>query len=355
MAFDPKYESAGKYAVGHTTISVTDSARARTLSVEIWYPADETARAAAQTGAGVETFVVDADDRSAYTDLLAAAPAGCPSTRTNAARDAAVAPGSKWPLLVFSHCHNCVRFSSFAIAERLASWGFIVAAPDHADNTLFDDLAGTGVELSEEFLRIRAGDIRFVLDVMLDPSSASVPDQLRGLADADRVGAYGHSFGAVTTGMVIQDDPRPKAGFAIATPMENPLLAGVLMENISVPVAFLLAVEDNSISEFGNLFIRRNFDNAVTSAWKGEVADAGHWSFSDICAVDPQFAACCGSGERQTDQTPFEYLPVNTGIAVAQAYVTAFFLGNVMGDATALRYLEEPRPDGTISVALRAP
>ncbi len=335
---DPRYESSGSFAVGNMTLAMTDVSRDRSLTIEVWYPRE----AAAGLGASVEDFVVDVADRAVYQGLLDEAPAGCPSTETGSQRDATPASGSL-PLLVFSHCHNCVRFSSFAIAERLASHGFVVAAPDHAGNTLFDDLAGDGVELDSEFLQVRAADISFVIDEMLAGTS--------GLAiDAERIGVYGHSFGAVTTGLVLQNDPRPIAGFAIASPMENPLIQGVDIESIADPVGFLVAVEDNSITEIGNLFIRNNYRDVPTAAWKGEVADAGHWSFSDICAVHPQFGACCGTADRQTDGSAFTYLPVRDTIAIAQAYVTAFFAAHILDDANAARYLEADRFAGVVTV-----
>jgi len=352
---DLRYESAGAYPVGNTTIAVVDEVRSRSLTVEIWYPAAESARAAAAAGAPVESFVVDADERDQYLDLLTDAPPGCPSTATRSARDAEVAADGPWPLLLFSHCHNCVRFSSFSIAERLASHGFVVAAPGHIGNTLFDDLAGQGVELGEEFLIVRAADISFVLDVLLDPASAALPEQLRATLDSERIGVYGHSYGAVTTGLVLQDDARPRAGLAIASPMENPLIGGVSIAEIDDPVGFIVAVEDNSITEIGNMFIRRNFDDVDAPAWKAEVSDAGHWSFSDICALHDQFAAGCGQGERQTDLTEFTYLPVATGLAVAQAYATAFFSAHLLDDGNALRYLAEPRPPELILIEQRDP
>ncbi len=331
---DPRYEEPGPHQVGNATFTATDAARGRTLTIEVWYP-----RASAEPASEpVTQFVVDPDDRAIYEQLLADAPAGCPSTDTASARDATPAADGPLPLLAFSHCHNCTRFSSFAIAERLASHGFVVAAPDHADNTLFDDLAGTGAELDAEFLAVRAADISFVLDVMLAGDHG-----LDLTLDPARVGVYGHSFGAVTTGLVIQDDPRPVAGFAIASPMENPLLQGVEVDDLVDPIGFLVAVEDNSITEIGNVFIRRNFDEAPVPAFKAEVADAGHWSFSDMCAVHPQFAACCGAAERQTDGTSFNYLPVDNGIAVAQAYVTAFFSQHLLDDENAARYLAADR------------
>lgn len=340
--------------MGNTTVELTDTDRGRGLTVEIWYPADEGARAAADAGEPVSAFVVDATERADYEALLAAAPAGCPSTQTRSARDAAVSTDeSAWPVVVFSHCHNCTRFSSFSIAERLASHGFVVAAADHAGNTLFDDLAGMGVELGSEFLEVRGADVSFVLDVLLDDTAEEIPADLRGALDPERVGVYGHSFGAVTTGLVLQDDPRPRAGFALASPMENPLLEGVLIANIVDPVAFLVAVEDNSITEVGNLFIRRNFDDADVPAWKAEVADAGHWSVSDICGVHEQFMAGCGAGERQTDGTDFSYLPTSTGIDIAASYVTAFFAAELLDDGGGRGYLGEARPADLVTIEQR--
>lgn len=352
--FDPRFESPGPYPVGNSTIELTDTDRGRTLTVELWYPAQESARDAAAIGEPVTAFVIDPTDRADYEALLTAAPAGCPTMQTGSARGAAVsAEESSWPLLVFSHCHNCVRFSSLSIAERLASHGFVVAAADHAGNTLFDDLAGVGVELGSEFLQVRRRDVSFVFDVLLDGAATEIPADLRGVLDADRVGVYGHSFGAVTTGLVLQDDPRPRAGFALASPMENPLLEGVLIADIVDPVAFLVAVEDNSITEVGNLFIRRNFDDAPVPTWKAEVADAGHWSVSDICGVDEQFMPGCGADERQTDGTDFSYLPVSTGIGIAQAYVTAFFAAELLDDGGGRGYLAEARPAELVTVEQR--
>jgi hypothetical protein len=135
--------------------------------------------------------------------------------------------------------------------------------------------------------------------------------------------------------------------------MENPLLEGVEIDVLTDPIGFLVAVEDNSITELGNVFIRRNFDDATVPAWKGEVLDAGHWSFSDICGVHELFPAGCGSADRQTDLTPFEYLPVATGKAIAQAYVTAFFQAHLENDEGARLYLAEPRPADRVLVEVR--
>ena len=40
-------------------------------------------------------------------------------------------PGSKWPLIVFSHGMGCARFTYSQICYDLASHGFILAAVEH--------------------------------------------------------------------------------------------------------------------------------------------------------------------------------------------------------------------------------
>ena len=56
------------------------------------------------------------------------------------------------------------------------------------------------------------------------------------------------------------------AAFALAAPMENPLLPGVDVAMITEPLGFLVAREDNSITELGNNLIRSNFTEAAHAA-----------------------------------------------------------------------------------------
>jgi predicted dienelactone hydrolase len=334
------WETPGPYPVGHSTLALVDAKRGRALQVSLWFPADEGARAAAERGVPVDELVPEGADRATLAGLVAKAPAGCTNRTARSAPDAAPATLDALPLVVFSHCHGCARFSSFTIAERLASFGFAVAAPDHAGDTLFEALDGVSAPLDGEFLAVRATDVSFVLDALLDPSTPEVPASLRGRFDPDRVGIFGHSYGGATTGLVLQDDPRPKAGLAIAAPMESPILPGPKMANIERPVAFLLAKEDNSITELGNGLIRTNVEEARADKWLYEVADAGHWSFSDLCALTPSFDAGCGAGSRQTDGEDFTYLDNATARALAAAYVTAFMTAELHADPKARTYLD---------------
>lgn len=176
-------ESPGPHPVAHQRFTVEDVARGRVLPVEIWYPADESARSTAEAGQPIEDFATSPEQREQLVSLLAAAPD--PGTRrvAHSAPTGAPAEGGAWPVVVFSHCFNCVRFSVFTLAERLASHGIAVVAPDHTGGTLFDELAGEAEPLGTEFLATRTADMRFVLDRVLDTNAPELPAEVRGRLD----------------------------------------------------------------------------------------------------------------------------------------------------------------------------
>ncbi len=342
------YDVAGPFAVGsiHTTIHSRDGGRA--LPVELWYPAVGSARAEAATGFPVEEF----EDGARRTQLLAwvaQAPEPCTPRQAHSARGAAVAAGAAWPVLLMSHCTEGFRFSLHSLAERLASQGFVVAAPDHVDNTRFDAKA----PLSNAFLTMRADDLSSVLDALLDASSAEVPQALRGKLDPSRVGVVGHSFGAVTAGKVVELDSRVRGGFLIAAPADSPFLNSGGLAQIKRPLSYLLAVEDNSISYVGNGFIRDNFAKGPRPSWLLEVSEAGHWTFSDIAGLGGAYLPGCGSGVRDPDGGTFTYLDNALGRRIAMRAVTAWAAQLLRDDAEAAVALGASVPSGTVVVKHR--
>ena len=323
------YEAAGPAAVGVLTTSATDSARGRTLPIEVWYPIESSGPASA-----VIDFETDPDQRAALSSLLDAAPEACVAKTTASSRDAAAAAG-EYPLVLYSHCYACTRWSAHAVMERLASHGFIVVAPDHIGDTLLDRLDGSPAPLDNELVDVREADIRFLLDRVL--GGDVLPDGIS--ANAAQVGMLGHSIGSVTAGRVAQNDSRIAAVVGLAAPMENILYGEVSIEAIEVPLGLLVANEDNSITEAGNFFIRENFSKANTPAYKMEVVDAGHWSVTNIAGLDEFFAPGCGDGLRQTNGEPFTYVSVDSANGHTAAFVTAFFSGHLLNEPTALEFL----------------
>jgi len=325
---DRTVEEPGIHAVGTRRIEI-----GRTL--QVWYPTGS-----APTEVAIESLEID-PVHARYQVLLADVTTDCPTRRIEVALDGEPTPGP-FPLVLASHCHSCTRLSNATSAIRLASHGFIVISIDHAGDTLWDTLDGNEGGLTTEALAARVADLQRILDTETGFPFDAV--------DRTRVGVFGHSFGAVTAGRLAQLDDRVHAAAALAAPMENPFIPGVLAAEVVEPVLFLVAQEDNSITEFGNMFIRQNFTKAPSAAWKLEVADAGHWSVSDLTGLVSGFAPGCGAAKRQTDGEDFTYLDPVTGRAIAASYLTAFFRATLDDDPGARAYLGQEFPDGIASV-----
>lgn len=344
------YGMAGAAPVGNATFVIV--AGARSLPVEVWYPADAAAQAMAEVGHPIEEFVAPGPDREMMEGLLAnLSQLGEIGVRrqTRSARDAASSGAASYPLIVFSHCHNCVRFSMFSLAEHLASRGFVVVAPDHVDNTLF----APRPDFDEPFLEIRLADQIAVLDAVLDADHQAVPEAIRGKIDPSRVGAMGHSFGAATVGRLAQDDDRIVAVLPIAAPVESPFFPKTQVTQIAEPTLYVLAVEDNSITQLGNNLIGMNFEGGNTPSYLVRIGDTGHWGPTDICGLVTAFDAGCGPGTRMTDGTDFEYLEPAVTRAIVAGYAAAFFDLHLLGNEAALAYLQTAEPAGVVEVEAR--
>lgn len=342
------YLEPGPFPVGNVRVALEDTGRGRTLPVEIWYPAAQSARADAMTGQPLSAFEREAPRDGALAGLLADAPS-CVRTQTRSADAPEPEPdGGAWPLVVFSHCHVCTRFDVASIAERLASFGIAVAAPDHEGNTLYDELDGTAAMVGETFLEVRVGDVRFVRDALLADDPA-LPMNLRGRFDAARVGVMGHSFGAATAGVAASEDDGFVAGLALAAPI-TALSSGLRASDIDTPFLFFVAREDNSIGEVGNDLMRNEHRRLGAPGVLVELDDAGHWSFSDYPGLLDLFEAGCGMGTRQTvPGESFSYLAADVARDVTGDVVVSYFAMHLLDDPGGLTPILEGHPSGLLS------
>ena len=120
------YTEAGPYPVGVTSLELAAGNK-----VEVWYPAVD-----GTTGAefyDTRDFVPPAIKALLTADV----PARYDYT---AGRDADVADG-QFPVVLFSHGYSGMRFQSTFLTAHLASWGMVVAAPDHWSRDLFHVLS----------------------------------------------------------------------------------------------------------------------------------------------------------------------------------------------------------------------
>lgn len=164
---------SGPFRVGYTQFEHTYDAPggvgARTLTVNVWYPTEDTEGEPAR-----------------YLDLLED-----PQSFFDATPAPALSPCG-YPVLTHSHGNWGLAGGGAFLMRHFASHGWAVVAPDHTNNTLAELGSDEARPTALRFLRTL--DLTAALDAM--ESLKSHP--LEGKLATTRVIASGHSFGAFT-------------------------------------------------------------------------------------------------------------------------------------------------------------
>jgi predicted dienelactone hydrolase len=223
----------GRFPVGVRTTQTRDTARNRSFSCEIWYPA-----AAQHAG----------QDLALETQDTFAAPMQAGERSQAAVRDAQTYRGT-FPLIVFSHSSGGHRRNATFLCTHLSSRGYCVAALDHSE-VVASEFARREGETEEQkaarwdaVIASRVPDARFLIDSVLNNSG--------GLSlDAARIGIVGHSFGGWTALATPDDEPRIRAVVALAPGGASRPRPGILPAKLAfhwgrdVPTLFLVAEND---------------------------------------------------------------------------------------------------------------
>ena len=154
----------------------------RTLTSIVWYP-------------GVATDGAGGDEIPCLAGIASGHRGGdgrC-VVREDAALDDSGAP---YPLIVFSHGFGNGAVATTSYAQALASYGYVVVAPDFP---LSKSDAPGGSTVSD--LPAQTGDVSFLIDVFLG-QVADTAAPFPGRIDAQRIGAAGRSLGGSTTLLV---------------------------------------------------------------------------------------------------------------------------------------------------------
>ena len=123
-----------------------------------------------------------------------------------------------YPLILFSHGNNSFGAEYEPLLRQWASAGYVIAAPDYPLSNENAPGGATAADLSQQ-----PADARFVIDRMLALSSRR-SGRLAGIVDAKRIGASGHSLGAITTYRLVYDTCCADRRIKAAAPMSG--LAG---------------------------------------------------------------------------------------------------------------------------------
>jgi len=220
----------------------------------------------------------------------------------------------------------------------MASHGYIVVAPDHTGNcgvTLIDGQLVTFNDSKEgrEQSRIdRPKDLSFLIDKM-DQFNKGGDSRFRGKLDIEHIGVAGHSFGGFTSVWMADADPRVKA----IAPM-----AGVAEErkNLTLPAMALFAAEDDTLGADRNPAIPKFYDSRQGPAYSVDFLNAGHYSFTEMYQLNPNFGDGVGKGKRLTNGEPIDYIKRETAFRLVNGYTAAFFGKFLKGQNGYDTYLE---------------
>ena len=319
-------ELTGPCPVGTTSVWLTDVSRpdpwaagasTRELMVSLWYPAtlSDGRRARYMTPAESELQLTSRG--------ITGVPPGALSTvRTNAAVDATPAGRQRsLPLIVLSPGFTNPRSALTALAEDLASHGYVVAGIDHTYEsfaTAFPDGRVTtclarqaprrGPGFWEKVVAGRAADVCFVLNEL---TSARPARPGAGLIDPSRMAMAGHSAGGAAAIAAMLADSRIRAGID----MDGATAAPIPGHGLSRPFLFL-GKQANYTPGSGGAVTTWERDWKLLTGWKRwlVVAGATHASFTDLALLADQVGLDIGAG-----------LPGARTLDITRAYVRAFF------------------------------
>lgn len=338
----------GPYAVGRRSFAWVDETRPdplapdpaakREMFVWAWYPA------AKAPGAALAPYLPDAwlrqlhrgDEEQRLDRVHAHALEGAPVSDAEAA----------FPVLIFAPGMGMEPTHYTALAEEIASHGYVVIAVTHPYSTPAVVYPDGRVARAEEsrvpfawltMVPIFGADLVSVLDHVVAEHDRG--DAFFARLDPARVGVFGHSFGGAAAAEACRRDPRFRAGMD----MDGSVFGEVLETGVRQP--FLLMMRgltrfdrlDNPHPRFypdrdqAYLHERRLFERSPT-AWYLTVRGLAHMNFADQAYwFDPQARVMEMTGAR---------LDGYRTQATASAYVRAFFGRYLRGEESPGRELE---------------
>lgn len=337
----PDPSQLGPYPVGVRTITVKDplrfvegTRRPLELTVEVWYPAVEEARDAMGAVYPFKDFLPPAYHERA--DMLG-------GFSTSAVRDAE-ALDETFPLVLFSHGSGGVRVQSTFLTIPLASHGYVVAAPDHDGNTLYDLVEDGDLDIESlgNGLFDRPKDLIATLDGVLGEFDV----------DPDRIGASGHSFGAVTSLRSATLDARIRAVVA-----QTPASAGLTWlgletdpTQLGIPVMIQDGGQDKTLPAETNAQLL--WPALAPPRFYLSVLAGGHFTYSDLCGLDLGVLLAAddlGVGDVLNDGCTEEYVDVELAHGVIRHQTIGLFNAYLRDSPASLERLTDPDALGGIA------
>jgi len=359
----------GPYEVGYREMAITYSEAASTepreLVLRVWYPA--------QSGSGADPARYSV---AGVVDLPAVHALDAPP----------VTDDDDLPFVVYSHGNGGEGLLAYPYGELMASYGWVLVAPNHTGNTALDLLLGP----ADPFARValdRPFDITAIIDEF---ESGLIGDELEGKADTSRVLLFGHSFGgytAFTAGGVDVDfdalsancegttsddcnvlaDPNVEAAFRAG--FGDPRIVAIAPQApgvIDFAEGELAALEVPTMLMSGRLDQTTPQATSADPAWAGidhpddlwiEMPKGAHFSFITICHDLAPEVLGIFQPDAGEDGCGENFIDTRKAVPVLAAYVFAFGRRHVLGQTEWDAVLTGPPlgPEGDFLVTGHAP
>lgn len=300
----------GPYHVGRVTADWTDTARAdplaprpgprRELAVWLWYPA-------ARAGGRAAAYAPGAWSGLHLSGPLTLGESGFGSVRTHAHAGAPAAPG-RFPVVVFEPGLGLAAPQYTALAEDLASHGYVVAAVTPTYSAQLTVLGGRVVRSSpagnprdlesaanlhttraaaagDRLVTVWAADARFAARRLTGPG----PGVLAGHIRAGRVAYAGHSLGGAAALEACRTDPR----CAGAVDLDGTQFGPVAHRGLRAPM-LLMASEDSCVTgvcrpadaaaRADQAAARATVTAGTGPVWGRKLRGSQHFGFTDYAA-----------------------------------------------------------------------
>ena len=253
------FTGPGPYPVGTLELQAPNG------PITVWYPGEP----GQEAGRPAATYDVRSYLPAAEQPKVAAAAALVHPMDAYADLPAAEPTSQPFPLVLFSHGFCGFRQQSSFLATTIASWGFVVAAPEHAARDLTACLAGTIGQGSSTDVE----DLRAAIPV-LEAENLREEGPLATVIDTSRVAVVGLSAGGVAA---IQMSADPGIATYVA------LAAGSGTPPAAKPALFITG-EADTVSPAATI---EQWWNASVPSPRQLAALGGvtHLGFTDLCAI----------------------------------------------------------------------
>jgi len=321
-----------------------DTGKPRRLKTEIWYPAVQSAKDG-------PFYTYDLKDQSQGEDLgeyrEVVENRDMPKLETRTVRDALMdLSNGPYPIIMFSHGANGIRFQSTFYTPHLASHGYIVISTDHETNTLWD-IIRDGYSIGSVIASAphRLDDTSFLLDRVIEFNKDAEHFFYQSM-DEDQVGITGHSFGGFTSIAVPCVDDRFKVAIPHAPVIGLGVAFGCDFDNYPVPALVIGGTADRTVEYDDTYCDYRTMKGS--EKYLLEIQKGGHYTFSDMCtldlaamAEDLDFGDATSALSDGCSPSADENIPYPDGHRITNYYATAYFNYYLRGSVASMDYIHE--------------